>query len=351
MNIRVVLADKDEEYIENFKKLAVLNYTSDIEFSFFSEEEEFKKHMFEKKCDVLLIDENIEYEDYDGIKIILTDIKGMENKKGCRAVYKYQKAENIYHTIIDAYAEMKEKDGVIFRNGGSARMVSFLSAGGGTGKTTICFALARFLANMGKEVLYVPLEQFSDINYTRRGDETQTLSNLFYDVKKGSTTLSLKIKNIIRRDADGMLFLRPMDNPTEAGQMDSGEWDKMLDALADIDNIDYILLDHETGIFRNFDVTVGKVNTICLVTDAAQGGMIKTTEMVKYLQRSKEYRSIKQKLRVIVNKANNMSDGEFAHLKDWIVSYLPNYGTARNSDIINALGLQEQIRTVIDLDV
>ena len=69
---------------------------------------------------------------------------------------------------------------------------------------------------MGKEVLYVPLEQFSDINYTRRGDETQTLSNLFYDVKKGSSTLSLKIKNIIRRGADDLLFLRPMDNPTEA---------------------------------------------------------------------------------------------------------------------------------------
>ena len=45
---------------------------------------------------------------------------------------------------------------------------------------------------MGKEVLYVPLEQFSDINYTRRGDETQTLSNLFYDVKRAAVHLALR---------------------------------------------------------------------------------------------------------------------------------------------------------------
>ena len=31
-----------------------------------------------------------------------------------------------------------------------------------------------------------------------------------------------------------------MDNPTEAGQMNSEEWALMLDALSDIDNIDYI---------------------------------------------------------------------------------------------------------------
>ena len=38
MNIRVVLADRDKEYIENFKKAVVINYNSDIEYSFFSDE-------------------------------------------------------------------------------------------------------------------------------------------------------------------------------------------------------------------------------------------------------------------------------------------------------------------------
>lgn len=350
MNIRVVLADRDKEYIENFKKAVVINYNSDIEYSFFSDEEEFKRHMFEKKCDVLLIDENIEYKDYDGIRLVLTDIKGVNNKNGHKAIYKYQKTENIYHAVVDIYAEMKEKEGIIFHNGGNAKMVSFISAGGGTGKTTVSFAVAKLFKSMGKEVLYVPLEQFSDINYTRRGDETQTLSNLFYDVKKGSSTLSLKIKNIIRRGADDLLFLRPMDNPTEAGQMNSEEWEVMLDALSDIDNIDYIFLDHSTGIFRNFNITAEKANIICMVTDASPSGMVKTTEMIKYMQKCREYKSIKQKLRLIVNKANSTSNEEFKHLKDWIVSYLPNYGTAQMRDVINALQIQEQCKKVIELD-
>lgn len=350
MNIRVVLAGTDSEYIENFKKAAVLNYNSGIEYSFFSDKEEFEKHMFKKKCDVLLIDESMEYEDFDGVKIILTDIKGVDNKNGFRAIYKYQKTENIYHAIVDAYAEMKEKEGVIFHNGGNARMVSFVSAGGGTGKTTVCFAVAKLLKSIGKEVLYIPFEQFSDLNYTRRGDETQTLSNLFYEVKKGSSTLGIKVKNIIRRGADDLLFIRPMDNPSEAGQMDSMEWEAMLDAIADIDNIDYILLDHQPGIFRNFNITAIKSDTICMVADATQSGMVKATEMVKYLQHCKEYKSIKRKLRLIVNRANSMSGEEFNHLKDWVTSYLPDYGTAQMHDIINALKMQEQCRLVIDLE-
>lgn len=351
MNIRVVLFDTDSEYIENFKKAAVLNYNSGVEYSFFSDKEEFERHMFEKKCDVLLIDDNVEYEDFDGIKIILTDVKGVGNKNGFQAIYKYQKTENIYHAIIDAYAEMREKEGVIFHNGGSAKMVSFISAGGGTGKTTVCFAVAKLLKSMGKEVLYIPLEQFSDLNYTRRGDETQTLSNLFYDVKRGSSTLGIKIKNIIRRGADDLLFIRPMDNPTEAGQLNSEEWAGMLDALSDIDNIDYIFLDHSSGVFRNFDITSEKADTICMVADATQSGMVKATEMIKYIQRCREYKSIKRKLRLIVNKANSMSGEEFKHLKDWVVSFLPDYGTAQMRDVINALQIQEQCRLVIDLEM
>lgn len=351
MNIRVVLADNDSEYIENFKKTAVLNYNSGIEYSFFSDKEEFERHMFERKCDVLLIDENMEYEDFDGIKIILTDIKGVDNKNGFQAVYKYQKTENIYHAIVDAYAVMKEKEGVIFHNNGNARVVSFVSAGGGTGKTTVCFAVAKLLKDMGKEVLYIPFEQFSDINYTRRGDETQTLSNLFYEVKKGSSTLGIKVKNIIRRGADDLLFIRPMDNPTEIWQMDGDEWASMLDAISDIDNIDYILLDHSPGVFSNFNITLQKADMVCLVTDATQNGMVKTTEMVKYLQRCKEYKSIKRKLRLTVNRANSASGEEFKHLKDWVTSFLPDYGTAQMRDVVNALHMQEQCRLVIDLDM
>lgn len=349
MNIRVVLADRDEEYIENFKKSVVLNYTADLEFSFFSNEEKLKKHMFEKKCDILLIDENIAYDYEKTSTVILTDTKGVENKNGHKAVYKYQKIENIYHAIVEVYAEIKEKEGVIFHNGGHAKMISFISAGGGTGKTTVCFAVARLLKSLGKEVLYIPLEQFSDINYTRRGDETKTLSNLLYEIKIGSNALSLKIKNIIRRGADDILFLRPMDNPTEMEQMSNEEWEQMFEAISDIDDIDYMLFDHVSGVFRNFNVAVEKVNSVCLIADSTECGMVKVTEMMRFLQKSEIYHNIKQKLRIVVNRANNSSNEEFVHLKDWIVSYLPNYGTAHMQDIIEALQMQEQCKTVIDL--
>ncbi len=99
MNIRVVLADRDKEYIENFKKAVVINYNSDIEYSFFSDEEEFKRHMFEKKCDVLLIDENIEYKEYDGIRLVLTDIKGVNKKNGHERRYGLRRASGQTHSF------------------------------------------------------------------------------------------------------------------------------------------------------------------------------------------------------------------------------------------------------------
>lgn len=354
MIIRIVIADNDKEYIEYFKKAATLNYASRLEISFFSKEENLKKYLIEKKCDILLISEYIDQakEEFNCGKIILTDVKNIEHKNDCRAVYKYQKMEDIYHIIMEEYAERKEKEGIIFHNKGNAKMVSFLSASGGAGKTMICFAVAKLLYSMKKEVLYIPLEQFSNINYMYPGDETKTLSNLFYATKERKNTLSIQIQSMIRPSRDGMLFLRPMDSPTEFEQMTPEDWNFFLSALADIENIDYILLDHMSGIFQNFKEILERVNSICFVAESSLTGVVKATGMISYFRKFDEFQdtSICRKIRIVVNKARRgVTEEDFKHLQNWIVSYLPDYGTAEMEGIIEAMIQLPECRKILEL--
>lgn len=354
MIIRAVLADSDREYIEYFRRVVSLNYASKLEVSFFSNEDNLKKYLIEKRCDILLISEYMEQasEEFSCGKVILTDIKGIENKNGHRAVYKYQKMEEIYRIIIEEYAELKEKEGIIFHNKGNAKMVSFLSAGGGAGKTTVCFAIAKKLCSMKKEVLYLPLEQFSNINYMYPGDETQTLSNLFYAAKERKNTLNIRIKSMIRRGMDGMLFLRPMDSPEEFGQMTREDWDFFLSALADVEHIDYILLDHMAGVFQNFQEILERVNTVCFVADSSLTGVVKATGMMSFIQKLDEFQntSISRKIRMVVNRARSeITEQDFKHLQDWVVSYLPDYGMADMEGIIQAIAKLPQCEAVLEL--
>ena len=356
MLIRIVLADNDKEYIEYFRRAAAINYASKLEISFFSNEDNLKKYLIEKKCDILLVSEYMEQagEEFNCGKIILTDVRGVENKNNHRAVYKYQKLEEIYRIILEEYAELKEKEGIIFRSKGNAKMISFLSASGGAGKTTVCFSLAKLLCSMKKEVLYVPLEQFSNLNYMYPGDETQTLSNLFYAAKERKNTLSLKIKGMIRRGEDGMLFLRPMDSPEELGQISAGDWNFFLNALADVESIDYILLDHVPGIFQNFQGIIERVNAVCFVADSSLTGVVKATGMISYIQRLDEYKntSISRKTRVIVNRARaGETERDFNHLKNWVVSYLPDYGAAEMEQVIATLAGLPECRAILEKEI
>lgn len=338
MMIRIVIADSNKEYMEYFRRAAEINYASQLEISLFSKEDSLKKCLIEKKCDILLISETMEQalEEYNCGKLLLTEDKGVERKNGCRAVYKYQKIEEIYRVIVSEYAELKEKEGIVFKKKGNAKMISVLSAGGGTGKTTVCFALAKLLCSMKKEVLYVPLEQFSNLNYMYPGDETQSLSNVFYAAKERKHTLSIRMKNMIRRGMDGMLFLRPLDSPAELEQMTAEDWNFFLDALASVECIDYILLDHVPGVFPNFREILEKVSSICFVADSSLTGLVKATGMVSFFQKYDEFQdtSISRKIRMVVNRARaGMTDQDFQHLQNWIVSYLPDYGAAKMEQI------------------
>lgn len=351
MLIRVVLADNDEKYIEYFRKAAVA-YAEKTEMSFFTREENLKKYLIEKRCDLLLISETMEQagENFNCAKVILTEEHGLEEKNGYRTIYKYQKLENIYRIIVEEYAEQKEKEGIKFHSAGNAKMVSFISAGGGVGKTTACFALAKYLCRQKKEVLYVPLEQFSNINYLYPGDETQTLTNLFYAAKEKKSTLNIRMKGMIHRGEDGMLFLRPADQPNDADQMTGDNWNFFLNALADIEDIDYILLDHTSGVFKNFAVILDRVEQICMVADRSLTGIVKATGMVSYFQRYDENRdtSISKKIRVIVNRARaQTTEQDFSHLKNWIVGYLPDYGDAEMEAVAQALTEWPQTKTMI----
>ncbi len=354
MIIKIIIADNDKEYIEYFQRAVALNYASKLEISFFSNEENLRKYLIEKKCDILLISEYMEQaeEEFNCRKIILTDIKGIEHKKDYKVIYKYQKIEDIYHSIVAEYAEIKEKEGIVFRNKGNAKIISFLSASGGAGKTTICFAVAKLLCSMKKDVLYVPLEQFSNINYMYPGDETKTLSNLFYATKERKNTLSIQIKNMIRPSMNGMLFLRPMDSPAELEQMTAEDWDFFLNALVDIEGIDYILLDHVSGIFQNFKEILERVNSICFVAESSLTGVVKATSMISYFRKFDEFQDTAfcRKIRVVVNKARlGVTEQDFYHLQDWIVSYLPDYGVAEMEGIIEAMAQLSECRKILEL--
>lgn len=138
-----------------------------------------------------------------GYLVESADVEMIRNQ---RAICKFQKADEIYKQILSIYAE-KASTITGFKVGGDeCAVITFCSASGGVGSSTMAAACAAHFAAKGSKVLYLNLEKFGSADLFFSGKGNFDMSDIIFALKKQNVNLPMKLESCVRQDANGVYF-------------------------------------------------------------------------------------------------------------------------------------------------
>ncbi|RRJ64311.1 ParA family protein [Paenibacillus oralis] len=313
--VRLVLAVRDEQYIEAF-----LYYARSSEFSHnliltaFSRREALDKYLEESTefVDAVLGEaefrEAMDAADKRGILWIVLGERG-EADDGKPCVQKYQPLHLLLQTVLDIIRGGKAGGAAAE---GQAAVIGVYSSVGGCGKTTVALNIARQLAAEGGKVFYLNLETVCSGSLLAglpfREGQTAGLARLLYDLKAADdkreapkfpiSTYAYR-HPVLQGDTFG-----PLENINEMLEMERKDTLELIDYIAGSGLYDAVIVDPDSypsgrteGLFERAD------RLVWLVTDE-WGVMRKTGAWLSHLERSKAalHHDLLGKTRFVLNK-------------------------------------------------
>ena len=271
MKLKLVVADHDLEYLEHFTRCIQVNYFDEIELASFSKQDKLEEYLEQNDCDVLMYSSEFETKNCQGLKFMLHAESNEGESDGVPVICKYQKMEHLYKRILGALAEtkesyklsaLKEKDGT--------RVVSFLSASGGAGKTVSAVTYARLQALQNKRILYLSSETLSTSEEYFDSYGEVTMSQIFFAIKRSKGNIPQKIESALRVDDHGIYYFLPGDNPLELQEITGEDWKELVIQLVAMKKFDTIVVDVENPLFSSMREILDVSDILLAVTSGQQ---------------------------------------------------------------------------------
>lgn len=285
MQIRLVIGEQDKRYLNNLIMFLEKNYIDKVEIFSFSKPEMLLEHLKGASADVILIDENfgIEAERLSGYgkMAYLCDQAAEHEKAGLRMIAKFKKPDLIYKDILDLYAEGGNRQ--IFRPGGqhSGKLVLVTGCSGGTGASTFAAALAKKYASRGKKTLYLNLETTGSSSDFFSGNGNYRFEDVIFALKSQRADVMLKMESTVREDRSGVCFFEPCSTPMYMLELTHEDILKTLDVLGASGNYDYVVVDMNFELSKDFMEIISRMNHTILVQD---GGETSNTKFQRTMQ-------------------------------------------------------------------
>lgn len=346
MIIQIALLDDDVQYVQHFCSAVSSQYSDRLEISSFSNYAYLCGQLDSRAFDIILVSEQLYTEDLIqelqqknilDSALILTKNSGVISIKEKRAVSRYQKMEKIYRQILDAYAEIRQDMRASIDGNQGREIISFISASGGTGKTSVMMAYATHLAQKGKKVLVMSLERYSSIEIFFQGNEDLTLSNVLYAIKKGKGNVVMKVESTISTDSGGISYIHGVQNPYELSEMEENEWKELLRAILAMGQFDCIMIEAEDIMASYMNVLLEYSTNILLVGMDRDSSNHKTRcyldMLTKKEQNATQYLG---KMTYVVNRASQKK-GQFDAVFGVKKAYIPDYNIHQQSSLLGRM--------------
>lgn len=251
MNIRVAIADANSEYVERLTD--VLEQHQDLTIAQYTDKHALEKALSAKHYDILLFDPSIytgQVEAKGALKLLLVDPdepipEECSQIKNLKKTYKYQKISKIYQKILEYYSEVHGGDGIM---DATARTLVVFSPAGGTGKTTVALSMASALAEMGKRVFYMNVEDIaSDAFYLPQADDRKGISEVM-SLLGDNIDFSMKIQSLLLVKKDNFYYMNHFNSPNDIYEMKPEELTELIEVFENAGLFDFIIVDMGTAI-------------------------------------------------------------------------------------------------------
>jgi cellulose biosynthesis protein BcsQ len=273
MLIRLAILDSDQSYINRVVPALLMKYADKLEIFSFTDENKAIAAIDAHKINVMLVSGEFKVDIRDiradcGLAY-LVESRDIERYNGQRAVCKFQKAELIYKTVTDIYADSLSDNTIVGGAVGNLPVYLFTSGGGGAGATTVAIAVARALAAAGKRPLYMSFENFGSSDIYFSGDGQSHFGDVIYAVKSKKANLALKLESAAKRDESGVYYYSESSNALDTQELSGDEIALLFTALRQSDFCDCVVADVNLSVDRRVVSLIGLSERVVLVSDGS----------------------------------------------------------------------------------
>lgn len=303
--IKVAIVDNNEAYLKRLHNYLSKTYgSSSLVVYVYSTVEQVLEQLKCERIDILVVNSQMEI-DWELVpqrvlKLYLLPGKQNGEINQIPALAKNGNADEFYQHMMELYeAHMN-----IERETLPGQMVLFTSATGGCGTSSVAVGYGKYLAAIGKRVLYISLEAICAVDLMTDGQSGKGMEDLFYLCETNRKNLSYSIENVISTDSSGLFFVAPCKNPIEMQEKDKDAVLSLLRYVTEKGNFDVVIVDRELSVDDMGAALMKQANGIVLVAQNDIGGRCKL-EKTRQLFEELNHRNVPNasKLRIIYNKA------------------------------------------------
>ncbi len=311
MKIKVFICSEDTLYCEKLVNYFNSHYYDKFQWNVYTQSVYLEQIFQSDMADLILVGremqavmQELEHKYTEGcLWAYLAEDAGWQ-EEGERQIGKYQRADQIYRDLLDLYAK---KEHVHYENlaivSGKTTFIAFVSAGGGSGASTVACAAAKACSRMEK-VLYLNLEDLGTCGLVFSGDEKPGMDELIYAVKSRRNTLDLKIESSVSRDGAGTYYFKECANPMDLQTLSAEDMKELLKAIEASKNYDRVIVDLGNGLQEKEITVMSMVNRIAMVTGTGEVDRVKLLRYLDYVQAVEETKKldIVSKLQIYINR-------------------------------------------------
>lgn len=317
--LNLVIADKDQHYLDNVVDFIYTGYQNRFNIQAFSNETSFKEYLKQvNRIDILLISPDFYYEHLPWERIVAPIVlsSGILAKevKNCEIISKYQTGDKLVSSILNVFSEKSSYEVPATDGTKKAKVVSFFSPCGGSGKSSLAVLAGIWCAMKEKGTFYLNMERFQTTKAYFKGEGVQNLSNILFYLKENNKNLSLKIEGSRLVDqATGVHYFLPPENVFDRDDLTKEEIETLVNQLRIMDCYDAVIVDMDSG-FNNLNISLlENSDVIFLVLPQEHVCRVKMDSLLQGFEilHKRKGINILEKTEIILNKYRDNSLPEF----------------------------------------
>lgn len=258
--------------------------------------------------------------------------------------------DEIYREVMNLYAKTQNLISVS-KDKKKTKVISFFSPIGGCGKTSIALITANLLAEMGKRVLYLPMEDFNDRRLLY-GTQSAigTLENFFTGVDL-TATIRYELNRLVGKNPQtGLHYLIGLESPEDKAVVEEDTWKEFLELLQKETDYQYIVLDlSATEVFTKRHWIEESDYVFCVGAKGYTEGILFAKGMSYFRRRYPE----QKELYCIVNSAKHSASRSNIDVNEFIAScelgYDPQIKAIAGEEVVFSMdsGIAGRLRNFI----
>ncbi|WP_455194232.1 AAA family ATPase [Eubacterium ramulus] len=348
---RVIIADKDENYVQSIELKFIEDFFDKIELEIITDHEYFEGVFgAPQSADILIVseglyDSSLQKHNIKNIFVMTEQHAGEETfDLNITKIFKYSSIKGIFNEILGQSSNDLK---IVNEVKKEPQIIVVTSAAGGVGKTTIALGICTCLSKNYKKVLYINASRLQSFQYMMDNPTPVSEGDIYVQLNNIQKCTYEDIKHIIRKES--FSYFPPFKAALMSLGIAFGVYENIATMARDSGEYDFIIMDSD-GCF-DFELThmFDTADKVIVVTDQSKKSVYATNALVsnvnginseKYIFLCNKYEKEKENALISSEIILKFNVSEY-------IDYIPNYEIKKVENLGDESGIKKAAFLVI----